>query len=74
MAKEVKKEEGNLGMKMILSDDGKQVFITGLYKGSTGKSKKGNMNMSWHPVALFQQTVKEFFTAIGLDKDGDVPF
>jgi len=74
MAKEIKVEDGNLGIKLILSDDGKQVFITGLYKGSTGKSKKGNMNMSWHPVVMFQKAVQEFFAAIGLDKDGEVPF
>lgn len=71
---EVKKEDGNLGIKIIMSDDGKQVFITGLYKGSTGKSKKGNMNMSWHPIALFKQAVSEFFGELGLDSTGEVPF
>lgn len=71
---EVKKEDGNLGIKIIMSDDGKQVFITGLYKGSTGKSKKGNMNMSWHPIALFKQAVSEFFNGLGLDSTGEVPF
>lgn len=71
---EIKKEDGNLGVKIILSDDGKQVFLTGLYKGSTGKSKKGNMNMSWHPIALFKQAVSEFFSELGLDSKGEVPF
>jgi len=71
---EIKKEDGNLGVKIILSDDGKQIFITGLYKGNTGKSKKGNMNMSWHPVALFRAAVAEFFKVNGLDEDGEVPF
>lgn len=71
---EIKKEDGNLGVKIILSDDGKQVFITGLYKGSTGKSKKGNMNMSWHPIGLFKAAVQEFFKSQGLADDGEVPF
>lgn len=74
MAKEFKKEDGNLGVKIILSDDGKQVFITGLYKGTTGKSKKGNMNMSWHPIGLFKDVVQEFFGSLGLDSNGEVPF
>lgn len=71
---EISKVDGKLGVKIILSDDGKQIFIAGLYNGTTGKSKKGNMNMSWHPVALFRAAVAEFFKANGLDNDGEVPF
>jgi hypothetical protein len=53
-------ESGKSGAALTISDDGKQVFIRGTWKGRTSKSKKGHMNMAWFPKEMFDELIAKY--------------
>lgn len=64
------------GVKLTVSEDGKRVFIVGTWDGQTGKSKKGNMNMSWHDKEMFDEVLLKYQNGVEeVDEPGEgAPF
>jgi len=68
-------------IEFTISED--RIFIKGLWKGKTSKSKKGNLNMSWHHRAVFDEAVNAYLKTRPFynnpkpkpeESDDDIPF
>lgn len=76
----VKEEQGDSAIEIQDSDDGKMVWIKGLWKGRLSKSKKGNWNQSWHDSNMFRNAIEKYLKGGGKSnpppkpEDEEVPF
>lgn len=43
----------------LLENEGR-ILLSGLWKGRTGKSKKGNWNIFWGSKELFDELIKKY--------------
>ena len=58
----VKEEQGDNAIEIVDSEDGKMVWVKGLWKGRLSKSKKGNWNQSWHDKTMFKKAVQRYLS------------
>jgi hypothetical protein len=75
----VKEEQGDSAIEIIDSDDGKMVWVKGLWKGRLSKSKKGNWNQSWHDSTMFRNAITKYLkggsqSTPPAENDSEIPF